>query len=305
MPTQQTKIISDLSECEQLWKRFSPNNNLWDDWEINRTLHNPAISDPFFLVLIDNKKETGILPLMIEINTGTHYFFGGKLPEARRLWFDLKYFNLFFEKIQNNTQLLDMNATDARKITMIYPEYKDYFVKPDRRYYVNLQAINWSFDNYLKNKFSGERRKKFLADIRKVNELGLDVSWSKDIHLDLFIEMNKKRFGKDSDYNKEENILEARRLLKLLKEKSMLQTLTISSSGKIQAVSLSALYKETLHVIYASNNQDVKNLGKKMHVLNIQRGIDLKAKEVDFMIGDNSWKEFWKMDREECLSFIK
>lgn len=300
------KTYSDIKDCERLWKKFSTNQIIWDDWDLINALFDPKFQTPFFLVIVDNNKEVGLLPLLKEKKTGDSMFFGGCFPECRRLWFDPKYFKFLFTALPENTILFDIMNSEANKIIEKWPEYKEYFSNLDYRYFIRIDETWKNIDDFLKLKLSGDRRKKLRNNLKKVDNLGINVKWSDEIYLKEFINFNKIRFGIESDFADEENSDEAMRLITRLKEKGMLISQKISIGNDIKAVSMSAFDKGIYHVFYGSFDQSINNLGKRMRFNNINKAIELKATEVDFMVGDPSgWKQFWKMDKEESICFKK
>ncbi|MBW2970766.1 hypothetical protein KY320_01245, partial [Candidatus Woesearchaeota archaeon] len=62
----QISVVEDISECEELWKRFSPGNNVWELWDVAYSLYSPECYKPYFIVLKEDKKEIGLLPLWFD-----------------------------------------------------------------------------------------------------------------------------------------------------------------------------------------------------------------------------------------------
>jgi len=107
------KIIKDIKECEKLWKKFSPNESLWDMWEVAYSFYNSKVNEPFFILL--DGKETGLLPLWLDNETDTYHFFGGEYPENRKFWFDVAYFDDFIEQIPKGCSLVEINEKVAKE----------------------------------------------------------------------------------------------------------------------------------------------------------------------------------------------
>jgi hypothetical protein len=294
------RTVSELAECEVVWNRFSPNETLWDDWDVILSLHNPGLHTPHFMVLSGKKGDRGLLPLMIEKATGDCYFFGGTLPECRKLWIEPSDFRVFIDHLPARTRLFDLRGAEKFRTA----DTQAFFSGEDTRYYIRLEQLNGDFNTYINSRFSGDRKKKFRAELKKVEALGLNSTWHNAPLAEDFIGLSKKRFADQSDFNSEENIHEVKSLTNTLMAKGMLHTLIIRSETT-QAVTMAAYYKKVFTVIYAASNKEIQNLGKSMHVQNIKKAMSLGAEEINYMVGHTSWKEFWKMDKEDCISFIK
>jgi CelD/BcsL family acetyltransferase involved in cellulose biosynthesis len=90
-----------------------------------------------------------------------------------------------------------------------------------------------------------------------------------------------------------------------MEKKEMLHTLLIEINGKIEGAELAVKYKDKYYVINGGYNPDYRNLGKLLIIEHIKKAIELKAKEIDFLIGDSGWKELWNLDTQECYTIKK
>ncbi len=171
-------------------------------------------------------------------------------------------------------------------------------------YIVAPSKFDYDFGNHLLNTFSKDRRKGFLRDVQKVREASTEVRWSDDDESELFIELNVKSFGEESDYCTVAGKEELRRVVQSLRALGMLRTLTIAIGGVKQAVSMSAVDGDDWIVLYSSSNNDINNLGKLLTVETIQEGCRLRVGEINYMTG-MAWKAAWHMETLSCRTFRK
>ncbi|MFH1450792.1 MAG: ATP-grasp domain-containing protein, partial [archaeon] len=87
------KIVSDLTECEALWKKYSTDEHMFDLWEYRACLYDPNFFVPHFIIGYKEGEEIGILPLWNNKLTKDYTFFGEYFPERNKILMkDKKYF---------------------------------------------------------------------------------------------------------------------------------------------------------------------------------------------------------------------
>ena len=176
--------LTDAADCRAAWDALSPGQKAWDDWDLMFAFHDQDNYDFNFLV-----KESG----------GTML----GLPE--------------------NTVFFDLNGPWVEALLQQHPQYTPNFSERDNRYYLVPEEFDYDFNNHIA-KFSSEKRKGFLYDLRKIREKGPVLAWSEDDESELFIDLCNRRFGEDSDYVKEGGKAELRRVIRELKHSGCLKT---------------------------------------------------------------------------------
>ena len=294
-------VLRELEDCKKLWDKFSPKQSIWDDWEIMYSFFDPDIHELYFLLTEDKK---GMLPLWYDQTLGRYYYFGGCFGENRKFWFDLLVFRDIFEKILTPTLMNDVNFKDAEFIIKKFPEFKDNFNERDYRYYLDLGRFGHDLKKYLAC-FGKKHRKNLLYDLRKFKELNYEVKWQGMENFNKIVEFNVKRFGKDSDFSDPLHKKEMKAFFSALEKKGMLHSSIIKINGSVEAMEFSAFYNEHYYVLNGGYNREIRNIGKLLIMENIKKSIELKAKEIDFLVGDTGWKELWNFDKELCYTFRK
>ena len=297
------RTITDPAECRAAWEKLSPGQRAWDDWDLMYAFHDQDLYIFNFLLKESGGAPVGLVPLVKDTSDGSFELFGGCYPDSRVLWLEYADFPEFFDQLPENTVFFDLNGPWVEELLEQYPQFRPNFSEHDNRYYLVPAEFDYDFNNHIA-KFSSEKRKGFLYDLRKIREKGPVLNWSEDDESELFIDLCNRRFGADSDYVKEGGKAELRRVVRELKDSGCLKTLTIEMDGTKQAVSMSALYAGTMIALYAASNYDYKNLGKLLNVETIQEACRLRANEINYMTG-MTWKEAWDMKSESVYTMRK
>jgi hypothetical protein len=290
-------IITNLSECEAVWKKHSPNDSIWNDWDV-ATIFLEKRYKPHFI-----KLDGGLIPLCLE-DDNKYGIYGGEYPENVTFWIDIHTFPKFFELIPQDTVIFDMNYTQVQEILKLYPEYAQYFHETDKQYLLNLEKLDYSIQNYFKT-FSYKHRKNINYDLKKVQELPLIEKWGGIEFFDDLVHHNKLRFGEESDFLDEEFLQRMKNFLKYMSDKGHAYFLAIEINGKIEGVEVGVLHNNKYYLINGAANTQIKNLGKHLIYRHIEKAMALKAIEMDFLVGDTGWKELWNLEHNICITFRK
>lgn len=297
-------IVDDLSECEKLWKKFSPNKIIWDSWDVNFSFFNEDF-EPYFIVVFDKKKEVGLLPLRFDKVKKEYCYFGGYFPEDREFWFDPSLFKLVFENIPKNTFLYDLNETSVNSIIEANPGFKDNFKFSDHHYFINLEKFNFDLEGYFKT-FSKKHRKNLFYDLRKVKgKTKYELIFGGLENYDRLVELNVERFKGESDFEDKEFSNQFFSFLSYLEKEEMLFMVAILIDGKVEGIEFGCYFNDVYYVLNGGSNRDIENLGKVLIYEHFKKAISLKAKKIDFLTGDSGWKKLWNCETENYFNFEK
>lgn len=295
---------TDTVKCRELWERMSPGLTAWDDWRIMFAFHDEARHRLNFLVHeTDDGAPDGLVPLVHDTVNDRYTLMAGSYPDGRVLWLPYTTFPEFFEHFPSRTVLFDIRESWVAGLLGQFPEFGEYFAEADLRYYLVPSEFGFDFYNHI-DTFSREKRQKFLYDLRHIGKREPRLEWSTRNEAALFIELVNRNFGPESDYARDEDADEVRRVVSELEQSGRLRTLTIDIGGTRQAVSMSMLHNDTMIALYSASNNDLNNLGKLLNVETIQEACRLRVDEISYMTG-MKWKADWKMKGETCRTLRK
>jgi hypothetical protein len=290
-------IITDLSECEKLWKKHSPAKSIWEDWDVAVSFLGPKYK-PHFI-----HTQNGLIPLVLESDK-KYGIFGGEYPEDVRFWIDINSFDEFVKIIPDRTVIFDMNFEQVSQIKHKFPQHAELFAEEDKQYLLNLEKLDYSIQNYLKT-FSHKHRKNLVYDLKKVQELNIEKCWGGIEYFDDLVKFNIKRFGDESDFLDAEFVSRLKNFFVLMDKRNSAYFLAIKVNGVIQGVEAAVIYNNTYYLINGCANLEIKNLGKLLIFEHIKKAMELKCHTMDFLVGDTGWKELWNLEYKTCITFRK
>jgi len=287
------KTITDEKECRELWEQFSEKQILWDLWDFRFCFHKES-SEFNFIVGFDGKKKEGVIPLVYDNDYNTYTYFGDTFPEK----------NKFFLKDKNNLRLYLKNFPEDTQIYYINSEEAKYYdFKPgSKRYFLNLKKYGNSFENYIES-FKKKHRKNLKYDLKKIKELDYKIDHNNLNDFQKLVQLNKERFGKESDYNDNNFVSGVSKLINAADNMSILDIISIKIGNNTEAASLGVFYNNVYNVLGVGNNPKIRNLGKLLIAAQVKSAITHKCNEVDFMSTESNWKELWNLDSEQMYEF--
>ena len=288
-------IEENLAECKKLWETFSPHRTLFDEWDVAFCFFDKTIHSLYFLVLVDNNKPKGLLPLMYESSTKSYMSFGGEYMEDIHFWFDKGHFQLMFDNLPLNTYIFDINHIEFESLSEKFPALKSHLTETDYHYFLNLNDFSHDLQKYISS-FGKKHRKNLFYDLRKFESRGAGISWSsKNLGFNKLVKYNVERFGKESDFIDPDFTACMKKLLSSLKKKNILYTSLLTKGKKIIGVEYAAFHKQTYYVLNGGYDLSHMNAGKYLIMLHLKKAEELKADYVDFLSGDSGWKKLWNL----------
>jgi hypothetical protein len=284
-------IVKNLKECEILWNKYSPNEHLWDLWEVASSFFNSEIHEPYFMVLTDENKEIGLLPLVYCSKINKYYYFSGSLTFPIKLWFNKTKLKEVYNLLPSPCKLYDINHNE---IVENVGEISD-----DYRYFINTKDMI-DINDYLKT-FSKKHRYNLLSDLKKLFDIRLE--WTKKINLEKIKEFNVSRFGHESDFSDKEMYDEFIKFINTTEK--YIYCLNVYKENELVGLEFAIFFKNKYYIINGGYDKSIKNLGKLLIFEHIKKGFELKANEIDFLVGDTGWKELWNLDKEKVITIKK
>lgn len=289
------KVISDIGECEKLWRMFNTEEDWWDLWEVRKCFILEGNDHLYFIVGYENNEIRGVFPLCFNEEQNCHVPLGYLFPERNKfLLKDKKQIPLFLEKSPKKVFFCCID----KKETEYYP-----FESNGYNYFLDLTKFN-TINDYLK-KFSPRHRGNLLYDLKKISNSGYysQISNKAKNEIECISKFNIERFENDSSFVEKGHKKSMENLISLAESKGLLQMISILKDSELVAAEFAVLYKGSYIVHIGGSDPKINNLGKLLIFKHIENAINLRAKKLDFMGGGDSWKKLWQMSTEEMFKY--
>jgi hypothetical protein len=289
-------IISDPEKAKDIWRKLSPDRSIYDNWDFRYCFYKYFNFPLHFIVGKIDNGEIGLLPLQFNDEKMFLEFFGGNFMEDNHVFIKKGYEECvsgFYENISERSRLEDICDSSPFESSLEILEYK---------YVADLKGMN-SIDEYLVKYFRSKRRNAINKKISFIESLKPIIAENNHEDLDLLIELNKKRFGKQSSFNKPFRHEIYHDLLDLGLDIKML---TFIVNGTKEAVTLGIRYRNVFVGINGGTREEAhQDLGTYITVKKIENAIGLGVEKYDAGLEDLGWKENWHFEKIPQRIFIK
>lgn len=271
------KKITDVNEAKKIWDQLSPKNTIYDDWDFRYIYSNLIGSKINFIVLYFDNEAVSLLPL--ELTEDNLIFFGGNFTE------DNKFFTKKgFEKYE--IEILQFISNENYKLGYMESKYANSeFV--DNVYFLPLENLK-DKNSYIDAFWSGKARQNLRSQIRKLESLNLEVKYNVFSDVNKMIELNKKRFGPSSTFNR---FPKRQEYLMKLSESFESYSISIYINGQLESVGFSIKFNDTYYGFNSGTNNNYNGLGKYLILEKIQQAIKSGANYYNARSGNLGWKE--------------
>lgn len=319
------KVYTSQEDIEFLWREFSDHNSVFDLWETRMAFWKAYNFSPYFLSLLRGNNEhseiIGLLPLWYNSDTlqkgddaaacdaGKYVWFGSNWPED----------NVFNIKDPELIPLLLTAAPKPLELACIKPKPEYEFLcefplfekEEEKKYFLNL--VNYkSVDDYL-SKLKKKKRYNLKRDRKKILSLHPQIFINRENDLEELFKLNIKRFrevfpdapDEHSAFEDERRKNVFRNLLKFSGDYAT-RVITTVINGKIEAVECGLVFNKTYFALNAGADiSSYSGLGVFSNLLVIEDALRLGCTKIDFLEGDNNWKESWHLDHQYQYQFKK
>jgi hypothetical protein len=288
-------IISDIKEAKNVWQKLSLGKNIYDNWDFRYCFYKYFNHPLCFIVGKINNEEIGLLPLQNNKEKMLLEFFGGSFMEDNHVLIKNgceNYIPEFYKNVKGRSRLEDICDSSTFESSLKIFEYK----------YVSDLARLKNASEYLEKYFKPKRIKAIKKKIKFIEALKPIITEDSYEDLDLLIELNKKKFGKESSFNKP-----FRREIyhDLLNINLSVKMMTFIINGSKEAVILGIKYKNIFVGINGGTKEEAHpDLGTYITVKKIERAIRLGADKYDAGLEDLGWKENWHFKKIPQRIFV-
>ena len=282
-------VIDDVNECEGLWKLFSPNEFLFDNWDYRICFYDPEFVTLHFIAAKEGEKTIGILPLWKWNNEGNYEFFGGEVTERNRfLVSDKTAIPALLNEMPKDTVLDYIDSSESNSYNLTQQE---------TRYFLRFSDYENDLEKYF-NSFGKKHRKNFRRDLKHPALSGYKVKHNDLNDFQRLVELNQARFTDGSFFAERVFVEGFERMMKKALERNELHMLSIEINGKVEAVELAILYNGVYNVLLGGNNLAIPNIGKLITVEHMKQALASGAEIIDFLTTECGWKKLWNLSEE-------
>lgn len=292
------KLVTEPQEAREIWDSLSPHETIDDEWDFRFSFIKSLPYKLRFFVGYEADKPVALIPLQENTGVGlmppySHNdrpfleFFGGDDTDDNKILCAPGY----LEEVTDFLKDIKMPIYLA-PLAITYRGHKD--VKfYENKYYLDLKDYKNSED-FLKNEWSKSSRKTILKQIRRIyRDHKVEIFENRLQDLDLLVEYNKKRFGKESSFDYPYR----KQIFKDLTEKYDVKMLSVEIDGKTEAVAYGIKYKDVYVGMNAGVSGNIEDLPKLLVLTQIDKAIEWGCKTYDAGKGDSGWKESYKLQK--------
>jgi CelD/BcsL family acetyltransferase involved in cellulose biosynthesis len=287
-------VVSDIKECEKLWREFSPNLTLFDTWEFRFSFYEAYKYQPHFLVLKKNGENLALLPLWYEDKN----FYKKNLK--RYTWFgsDWQEENRFFAKDKNYVPILLSFAPSPLHLNAISKEEfealkgKINFEEDEAKYILDLKGFK-NHEDYLMTLKKNTRRN-LRKDRNRILKQNPEIVIDNFSSFDAMVELAKKRFkerGEDTDWDDPRRIEAFKNVIRFSGKSYKARMIEVKIDGKMAGVDLICIFNKTYFAVKCGYNiSEFSGIGNFINLYEIDDAIKLGMEKIDFLQNNYQWK---------------
>jgi CelD/BcsL family acetyltransferase involved in cellulose biosynthesis len=288
------EVVSDIKECEKLWRQFSPNLTLFDTWEFRNAFYEAYRYKPYFLVLKKNGENLALLPLWYEDknfydkNLKRYTWFGSDWQEEVRFFAkDINYIPLLISVAPTPLYLNAISKDSAEKL-----KDKIEFKEDEPKYVLNLKGFK-NHEDYLMTLKKNTRRN-LRKDRNKILRQNPEIVIDNFSDLDILIELAKKRFkekGENADWEDPRRVETFKNVIKFSGKSYKVRMIKVKINGRDAGVDLICIFNKTYFAVKCGYNiSEFSGIGNFINLYEIDDAIKLGMEKIDFLQNNYQWK---------------
>lgn len=283
------RMVSDLTECRQLWQQVMPVESIADLWEVRDCFQQHFNHRPNFIVAEDGSGICGLLPLSWIEESQSYGYFPGEIWHGKT-WLER---NRIFCRADVQPSDLLARCSSSYYLRYLLPRAGgcDPEMVIDEIGYLFLpHQYDYQMQNYF-GEFSRKSIKQILREVASIEQLGVSYRYDEISDFDLMVEMNISRFGADSYFYDPRFKEGFRSLANFLNENGWLRFTTVLINGEPAAVDMGCLYRNVYTVMAGGTNSRFLGVAKLINLHHMQWACQQRLRQVDFLCGDFYWKK--------------
>jgi hypothetical protein len=283
-------VCNDLEKAEGLWRRYWPQNCLFDLWPVRACFQDQYHNEPHFIVASRGRRVRGLLALSRIEETQCYGHFPGELWQGKT-WLEQNKIvaanpataRSLLDHMPAGTRLRYLDCDDRLGIT-------PWAALDETGYLFYPRQFNNSFDAYW-GAFSGKSRKKIRGEINRLTAGGVAFRYDRPADVDWMLRLNLERYGHLSYFNDVRFLRAFEKLAAWLLANDLLRVTTVLIGGRIAAVDMGAVWNNTYTVLAGGTHADFPGVAKLINLHHLEWACAQEISVVDFLCGEFNWKD--------------
>jgi len=294
IPRLKVRVHSVIDDCYELWEKFSPNNSVFDLWDLRHSWYQGYQYVPYFYTIYEGKKPLATLPLWFDEEKREYQWFGSYYMED----------NIFFSKDEKLVDLLfkvlprpiNINAIDLKN-SKIGKQFLSSLSLDDPKNIKNINGFK-SIEELLKT-LDKKSRYHLKSDYNKILSLNPKIiitDIDKENLFEVLVKKNIERFDDCIDEDDKSDFKDSKRkkaFYEMVKNtgKYQVKFVEVFVQNYLAAIDFIVTYKNIYYTFRGANDiSRFKGIGNFMVYVEFEDAIKNNYKQVDCLQVDYGWK---------------
>jgi hypothetical protein len=287
------RVVSDLDECQELWRSHVPADFLSDLWEVRNCFQRHFQRSPQFFVAENEHGLQGLLPLSWIEETGSFGYFPGETWNGKT-WLEQ---NRFLENGNGAADAILRQLPHDFHLRYLLPlAGQDSAQSPvDEIGYLFLPPkYDFEIENYFQE-FSHKSAKRLRKELLAFEGQKLTFRYNSLSDFEHLVKLNLDRFGANSYFYDSRFREGFRDLMEYLNQQGWLRITSVIVDGEIAAVDLGAIYNGNYTMLAGGASAAFPGVAKVINMHHMRYACEQRFECVDFLCGDFSWKKLFHL----------
>lgn len=284
------KAYENPEICRELWENHLPVAGIFDLWQVRSCFHQNFSRPMKFITAEENGSLKGLMPLSWNEEDDTYVCFPGETWHGKT-W--LEQNRLFADSHQTLEAMISEAAGNMNLRYLNWNPLMDEMaaVREDEIGYLFFPGMfDYSMDAFLLC-FSGKHRKKMRAELKKLESRQVTYRINELRDIDHLFRLNLESFY-DHSYFKDPRFYGSfEHLAAFLKKMGMLRITTLLIGGRVAAVDMGAVFKNTYTLLAGGTDPEFQGVAKMINLHHLEWACRNRFDMVDFLCGEFNWKD--------------
>lgn len=296
IPRLKLKVHTNLEECQKLWEMFSPNESLFDLWEVRKSWMEHSSQKVLFYTLYDSDRAVALLPIWYSTIRNQYEYFGGDWMQDNKIFMENSTLLALCAAIIPKPAYVGM--MNMRELSNVYERDFVKSLVPDASKNVKSLIGMQSISDFLAG-LTKKRRYNLRADVARIEAFEPEVKIIGGYDEECFenlIRLNQERFDgiiKKRSYFEDKNSNLETWLKRMVRKQGSYTTkfVSVCIGGETVAIDLIVEYSDTYYMLIGGNSVGrYSGIGNYILYKEFEDAIAGGKRYVDGFCEDFGWK---------------